>query len=170
MLRTYGVQERFKGEMTTHCRTLNHTSPIGVGVNTTQATVIHIDLTPVWIMRIAVDAEISPDSVHARARVGDHACASNTVTGCQGILSTIFLSLSICGLAFYHVYLSCREISTHEDVRHFPKTLRQMGRDNPFSKGNGFVNMLGVLCGPAPPSCIATGCRRLMTDVEGVTS
>ncbi|VDM16861.1 unnamed protein product [Hydatigera taeniaeformis] len=70
------------------------------------------------------------------------------------ILSTIFLSLSICGLAFYHVYLSCREISTHEDVRHFPKTLRQMGRDNPFSKGNGFVNMLGVLCGPAPPSTL----------------
>ncbi|KAL5106810.1 Palmitoyltransferase ZDHHC9 [Taenia crassiceps] len=70
------------------------------------------------------------------------------------ILSTIFLCLSISGLAFYHVYLSCREISTHEDIRHFPKTLRQMGRENPFSKGNGLVNMLGVLCGPAPPSTL----------------
>ncbi|KAL5966160.1 Palmitoyltransferase ZDHHC14 [Taenia solium] len=70
------------------------------------------------------------------------------------ILFTIFLCLSISGLAFYHVYLSCREISTHEDIRHFPKTLRQMGRENPFSKGNGIVNMLGVLCGPAPPSTL----------------
>ncbi|EUB56002.1 Palmitoyltransferase ZDHHC9 [Echinococcus granulosus] len=70
------------------------------------------------------------------------------------ILFTVFLYLSISGLTFYHIYLSCRQISTHEDIRHFPKTLRQTGRKNPFSKGNGLVNMLSVLCGPAPPSAL----------------
>ncbi|KAH9278189.1 Palmitoyltransferase ZDHHC9 [Echinococcus granulosus] len=43
---------------------------------------------------------------------------------------------------------------TYPLIRHFPKTLRQTGRKNPFSKGNGLVNMLSVLCGPAPPSAL----------------
>uniref|UniRef100_A0A5K3F070 Palmitoyltransferase n=1 Tax=Mesocestoides corti TaxID=53468 RepID=A0A5K3F070_MESCO len=57
------------------------------------------------------------------------------------ILVTFFLSISISGLALFHIYLSCRNISTHEDIRGLTKTLRQQGVKNPFSKGNGFVNL-----------------------------
>ncbi|CAL8070652.1 unnamed protein product [Calicophoron daubneyi] len=61
---------------------------------------------------------------------------------------------TVFGLAGYHTSLSCREFSTHEDIRHFPRTLRQAGHENPFGRKNKCLNLSYVLCGPQPPSLL----------------
>nr|CDS25883.1 palmitoyltransferase zdhhc9 [Hymenolepis microstoma] len=70
------------------------------------------------------------------------------------VLFTFFLWLSLSGLTFYHIFLSSKELSTHEDIRQFPSTLRRMGQKNPFSRGNGIKNLVAVLCGPVKPSVL----------------
>ncbi|BHF78156.1 Palmitoyltransferase zdhhc9 [Sparganum proliferum] len=68
------------------------------------------------------------------------------------ILVAFFSLISVVGLSCFHISISCREFSTHEDIRGLPRLLKQANRKNPFSQGSGCRNMCYVLCGPAPPS------------------
>ncbi|GAA55644.1 palmitoyltransferase ZDHHC9 [Clonorchis sinensis] len=70
------------------------------------------------------------------------------------ILVTFFTILTVFGLSGYHTMLVCRELSTHEDIRHFPRILRQAGHKNPFSRKNGCLNFVYILFGPLQPSLL----------------
>ncbi|KAF7259255.1 hypothetical protein EG68_03106 [Paragonimus skrjabini miyazakii] len=70
------------------------------------------------------------------------------------ILITFFTMWTVFGLSGYHTTLICRELSTHEDIRHFPRLLRQAGHKNPFSKKNGCLNFAHILFGPQQPSLL----------------
>ncbi|VDL98093.1 unnamed protein product [Schistocephalus solidus] len=79
------------------------------------------------------------------------------------LIVAFFSMLSVVGLSCFHVSISCREFSTHEDIRGLPRLLKQANRSNPFSQGSGCRNMCYVLCGPAPPSFLQPW-KKVSTD------
>ncbi|OON18173.1 DHHC zinc finger domain protein, partial [Opisthorchis viverrini] len=79
-------------------------------------------------------------------------CLLSSILYC--ILVTFFTILTVFGLSGYHTMLVCRELSTHEDIRHFPRILRQAGHRNPFSRKNGCLNFVYILFGPLQPSLL----------------
>ncbi|TPP64732.1 Palmitoyltransferase [Fasciola gigantica] len=70
------------------------------------------------------------------------------------ILISFFTLWTVLGLSVYHTSLACRDFSTHEDIRNFPRALRQAGHKNPFAQKNRCLNFLYTLCGPSMPSVL----------------
>lgn len=70
------------------------------------------------------------------------------------ILVSFFTLWTVLGLSVYHTSLACRDFSTHEDIRNFPRALRQAGHKNPFAQKNRCLNFLHILCGPSVPSLL----------------
>ncbi|CAH8547158.1 unnamed protein product [Schistosoma turkestanicum] len=70
---------------------------------------------------------------------------------------------TVFGLSGYHTTLMCRGFSTHEDIRHFPRILKQAGHRNPYSRKNMFCNFIYTLCGPQMPSLLR-GWRKVDED------
>ncbi|CAF1240009.1 unnamed protein product [Adineta steineri] len=68
-------------------------------------------------------------------------------------LICFFSIWSVIGLWSYHTYLICRSITTNEDIKDTWNTSdHEENIKNPFSRGNGWLNCFGTLCGPLPPS------------------
>lgn len=79
-------------------------------------------------------------------------------------IAVAFLTMwTIIGLAGYHTLLMCRGITTHEDIRHFPRVLQQAGHKNPFAKKNKCSTFIYALCGPQIPSLLR-GWRKVGED------
>nr|AAW27802.1 SJCHGC04596 protein [Schistosoma japonicum] len=57
----------------------------------------------------------------------------------------------------------CRGFSTHEDIRHFPRILKQAGHRNPYSHKHMFYNFVYILWGPQMPSLLR-GWRKVSED------
>lgn len=70
------------------------------------------------------------------------------------ILISFLAMWSVVGLSGFHIMLTCKELSTHEDIRGLPRILENSDVTNPYSHGNGCSNFIYVLCGPAPPSLL----------------
>lgn len=68
------------------------------------------------------------------------------------ILITFFSMWSVVGLWCFHTYLTCSNTTTNEDMKGTWK--KKETRNNPFSRGNYFMNCTQILCGPIPPSQI----------------
>uniref|UniRef100_A0A095CB85 Palmitoyltransferase n=1 Tax=Schistosoma haematobium TaxID=6185 RepID=A0A095CB85_SCHHA len=79
------------------------------------------------------------------------------------ILITFSAMWTVFGLSGYHTSLVCRGFSTHEDIRHFPRIVKQAGHKNPYSHKNMFYNYVYTLCGPQMPSLLR-GWRKVGED------
>ncbi|XP_067950713.1 palmitoyltransferase ZDHHC9-like isoform X2 [Watersipora subatra] len=67
-------------------------------------------------------------------------------------LVAFFSIWSVAGLAGFHTYLVCSNMTTNEDIKGTFK--RNDDRKNPFSSGGCCQNFIEVICGPLPPSLI----------------
>ncbi|CAH8634976.1 unnamed protein product [Schistosoma rodhaini] len=79
------------------------------------------------------------------------------------ILITFSAMWTVFGLSGYHTSLMCRGFSTHEDIRHFPRIVKQAGHKNPYSHKNMFYNYVYTLWGPQMPSLLR-GWRKVGED------